>query len=100
MSSDKNNRSLNEGIKCNIDRCNSPTSDTICCAMCSDTAHRECINMEKKFFDALKYKKYLGVTWNCSKCSTKTEQKNNELSKLILEVRNELKQELCDEIKR
>lgn len=57
--------------------------------------------MEKKFFDTLKAKKY-SAYWCCSDCSEEPKQlySANDISKIISEMKNELKSELCNEMKK
>ena len=92
---------------CGTEGCQSPTTEFIHCHLCSKRFHRECINMDKKFFETLKAKKY-SVHRYCNICSKKANQTSNpqtpkpdspNTAHLIAEIKNELKDEIRKEIR-
>ena len=88
---------------CDSDECKGTTVETIGCYLCHSNFHRECINMDKKFFDTLRSKKY-SAFWHCCNCTgdsnTQPISITPNLSDLISEMRDKLKGELYSEIKK
>ena len=94
---------MSENITCSIKNCSNSTSTQIlCCPSCSSKAHKECLGMDKKFFDTLKSNKHSWINWQCKNCTLKltSPKQPADIQQLIHEIRTELKAELCKEIKK
>ena len=97
--------STSDDLSCTAENCvssNNDYYDYINCNLCSQKFHRDCIQMDKKFFDSLKSKKYSGVFWYCQECTVKIPPPNdsNDITKLLSEIKSDLKLELCREIRK
>ena len=86
-------------LKCDIINCASKSIEYLTCPSCLERAHRECLSMDKKFFETLKSKKYSGVFWQCKNCYPNANKNPLNSTELLREVRDDLKSEIMAEIK-
>lgn len=93
--------STSREISCNSENCKTKVENNefILCSLCTEKYHRDCLGMEKKFFDTLKSKRYSGVTWKCNKCETMSSEQSFDFADMIDKIRNELKLQITEQIK-
>ena len=85
---------------CDIENCEADSNEFIECSLCCQRAHKGCLKMDKRFFDTLRSKKYSGVSWKCDKCVLEPVNASLDFSKMMESVKNELKSEILENIKK
>ena len=73
--------------------------DLISCSLCNEKFHIESIGMDQMFYETLSSQKYPGVVWHCNKCMEIYKRKLN-ITNLIAEMKDDLKSDLCSEMKK